>query len=191
MAQVTTSVNLSPGITTYAGVTSIRREDSAIPVGELLFTKTNQAIAAVGAGDNQAFIITMTLPRNFAYVLCDLAVDVNTSAAGTNNWGNQLRAYAVNDASASQYRLPIPMTTPGAYLTSAALEGRIWTPGHVPGMTIIPATGSSTPQIVIAGYNATANDNGYSLSCYARAFSYTLDQVRNYQVNAPMPVRMC
>ena len=194
MATVLTSLNPTQRPTTYAGAASIRREDSAIPVDEIEFSSKFSQVATPGAGNNQGLAIACAPPRNFAYVLSQIFLELRTSGASTNNWPNVITGTLGNSSVTAQtdFLVPFELVSNGAGLlqSDAGAESKVYCPSRAPGQVIVPRLPGATAYLSIQSYNSTANDVAYLVNFYARFLMFTIDQVRNYQVSYPTPVRV-
>lgn len=196
MADIATSPVDAGVLQTWDSTRNLRPSYPAVPVGQIAFNDS-QAIAAVGAGDTSTFTLTLTLPRNYVYLVTWVNVTTQSLAA-TVLYG---RAMAM-------ITRPSPLPPSGGLdnvqLYNMAGAMTTGTTGQV--ITAVPATQTNylgafgiLPTSLIPCLNA---DGAITITWHSlegvepavtvlwniRVLRYTIEQWRTGSIHTPTPV---
>lgn len=193
MAEVNTAISASIAVFPFTGYRDAVVTPTQAARAEVRAQARNQAIAAVGVGDNQSVTISMTLPENFAYVLTDFTLNIlRTTAAATYNWPLQ-GELVFFDAVASGSRTreyQLGLTSPGTGVKSGDQELATYKPIDVYSGLVFTRVSGENMLFQADLFNQTANDGAYSLDVTARFLQFDINQAFALAVNTAVPVRM-
>lgn len=192
MAAVTTTITPTQSVFSLAGFREPAAENSYLARGLLSLVSQDDAIAAVGAGDNQFLQANINLPPNFAYVLLDFVISIKMNAAGTINWGNNAELSMFNGVAGGTRTqdIPIGLFSNGvAHVATSNRELKIYKPWHIPTVPVKPANGMEQVSLNLQFFNETANDAAATIDLWGSFLQYDINQVHNVGVNSPIPTR--
>ncbi len=189
MAIVRTTITPAAQLFSYSGMNLNQANDYA-PRGEVRFNFDGEAIALTGVGDNQQLFIDLRLPANFAYIMSDGFVALDSEADGTNNFPNVAHA-SFNDAAGGVITQSIPLqwTSAGAVIiTSTSKERKTYVNDKAATGVLVPQIGA-VDALFYQQTNTTANDAAYAAKGYFRFLQFDISQAYHFRVNSPVPVR--
>lgn len=158
---------------------------SPIPSGLLIFAG-DDAIAILGAGDETAYSLTITMPNGHAYLPRNLQHRFG-SADLVNNFGdNGSVIYGLaNPPMLSGLDARFNYISPGEYIVSAVVAERIWVPGL--GAQKLLLRGGDTMVFVLSDM-ASGGSTAGTMRYWLEFYQFNVDQVDKWEVNTPTPV---
>lgn len=189
MATVTTSITPAVRTFPFAGYREPEAEDTGAARGQLFAFATNTEVAASGVGDNQRILVSLAFPGNFAYVMCDLSMNVRAATGGTYGFplNGELDIIDATGGGQIQMGLNAAAVSIGS-ATVATSEGATYKPFNPwCGLFANEATGTATMRGAL--FNTTANDTAYNVDFMARFLVYGFEQMHHLAVNSSIPVR--
>lgn len=196
MATVTTAITPAQKVFTYSDVTPANVD--GIPHREIRAVSIANSIAAPGAGNNQHFTITVTLPAQFGYRILEAWLAIHSGTVTQLNWRQQVYAELAGATGATRSLIPLNFHYPAAEVGGGGnavdqLRDASGTPfanmsyelESVPSMIVLPETPSDQVRFFVEAYNPTANDILVLVDFQARFLQYDLQAANLARANVP------
>jgi len=157
-----------------------------VPRQELVVWNT-VLVAPPGAGNTRKHQITLTLPKNFSFVLVELQVvaDVQIETV-VNNWAAQAEGAWKNGGSALTIASYLDLRSGTIAVPNTVRPYSIV--GKTPSVVMIPQGGQEC-QAVLRLTDPTDNGPLTSVGIYARFLMYDIAQAHHWEVNTPTLTR--
>ena len=192
MAVQSVTIEPDPTIIQFDGLpTQAYLENSPLPRAAVTFQSNSASIAAKTLGNTMQLEWRLTLPENYAYILCRLAVEIAGTADKTAV-DFQPDGYVFTEtASGGADREYFPVTSNGV-TNFATTDVRVYVPGNMPTFPIYNQEGAA-PRVRMFLYDDDTANAAAARTLYATARFLVFDirQVTHVGVNSPDPVRVC
>lgn len=184
MAIELTTIAVPPQIFGYSTVPGGFIDRTNAPRGSVVFEDSSSEIPIPGLGDQQQLSVSMTLPANFAYVLVELNLSLQ-SATDMGDWDDT--ANGSFRTAGAMVALWIALHSPGvARVGSAAATTRSYDFQHLP-RALTRADGSASMSVNVG--NGSIDGEAAFLRFYARFLQYDVSQHHDVAVNLPTLTR--
>lgn len=191
MAVVITSITPSVDVFPFKGYFDLDADKTAAARAEVKVFWDNEAVALVGAGDNQLVKVQVNLPRNFAYCLVDAAVAIKKSAATTYNFDLTAESQFSDATTVANRTVEASMRFDASAvgtIDDGGLEGAIYHPAQIFSGVLIPQQQSQCV-FIWRVFNSTANDTAYTCGGNLRFLQFDISQANHLAVNSAIPTR--
>lgn len=187
MAVDTTTITPTITATPFAGYTQ-SNVDTVGARGVIEASVSAVSIPAPGAGDNQLLKLNITLPPNFAYSMVDYCLELRSSSSVFNWQDNSVLQINQNTAGNGVSR-PVGLKSTGTGLIGSTPQASAYYVPVCPTTALFRGINADSPFIQADFFNSTANDVEYFVLLYSRFLQFDIEQLRNLEVNSPIPVR--
>ncbi len=192
MAEITTSLTAIARPKAFTGFPDNMSNLTPIPKREIVFTVTDGAIAAAGALDNQALLVTCLLDVGYAYAFLEQSLSIRLDAAASNTWADDGTGFLTdaNGGGANRtFLLPfgIHSNAPARSILNS-LDEQQYKPTFV-ATQLMRGNGGDQASLKVAVKNGTNNAGAATCMFYARFLQYTIEQANHYAISMAQLVR--
>lgn len=186
MSIINTTFTPAARLNSFTGIGDLpRQQRSAIPRGEVFFIINGGDVTKGEVGDTQRSRIDCTLPRNFAYAL--VGIHLNLYGVDITDWETIANSYISNDIADFDVNVPIVGVSPGPAVASGA--GAMTYQFESFKAIIVPRGADATPNLHIDISNYVTDGTAMITSIYARFLQYDIEQANHWEVNLPQLTR--
>lgn len=190
MATTLTALTATQTIIPYVGGANIDFQLTGIPRAEMIFSLSDAVITIAGSGEDQAVVITCTLPTQFAYVFAECSV-LNfqiEDATDIADW-DDICVCRIRNQGKNAWKYSFDMFSRGVYQTSTVNFDRSYhlANNHPLQKVIVPGTSCN---LTLQFFNPVIDGKaGIIQGFFCRFWVFDVNQAQQWPVNTPVPVR--